>query len=390
VRTNLSRERILITGGAGFIGCHTAVAFLERGYDVRCLDSLRPPVHNTEVAPPWLPNDVEFLRGDVRDERVVTRALQEVDVVVHLAAYQDYLPDFSTFFSVNTGGTALLYEVIVRDRLDVRKVVVASSQAVYGEGNHACEEHRDIQPDIRGDMQLSAGRWEVECPVCGRQTRWDRTDESSVNPHNQYALSKYTQEMVAFSLGRRFSLPTTCLRYSITQGRWQNPRNAYSGICRIFTSRVLNEKAPVIFEDGRQVRDYVYVGDVAKANVIAVEDPRTDFEAYNVGGCGAVSAIAYARKVIGVLGSTKQAEVPGLYRFGDVRHIVSSTRKLEALGWKSSFGVEAVIREYADWIVSTQFGDTSDASLAHMLDIGTVRSCSSREVRTMHQKLKAR
>lgn len=371
-------RKILITGGAGFIGSHTAQALLDAGYQVRLLDLLKPPVHQGGTAPSWLPAEAELVIGDVRDRDALGAAMRGVDGVVHLAAYQDYLPDFSTFFHTNTVGTALLYELIVEDRLPVEKVVVASSQAAYGEGRYRCGEHGDVYPDIRPESQLDEGSWEVRCPHCGRPVEWQQTDESRVNPQNQYGLSKYTQELVAFSLGRRYRIPTTCLRYSITQGRWQSPFNAYSGICRIFTLRLLAGKPPVVFEDGKQLRDYVYAGDVARANVLALEDPRTDFEAYNVGGENPISALEYAGIVAGIVRPGVEPELPGYYRFGDTRHIVSDSSRLRPLGWRNTKRVPEVVTEYAEWIEAAGFKDTStDEGIKRMLELGTVRKAVS-------------
>jgi dTDP-L-rhamnose 4-epimerase len=341
---------------------------------VRLLDQLKPPVHPGGQAPAWLAANAELVAGDIRDRETLRRALAGVDGVIHLAAYQDYLPDFSTFFHTNTVGTALLYELIVEDRLPVEKVVVASSQASYGEGRYGCEQHGDIYPDIRGEAQLEAAFWQVICGTCGRPAEWRPTDESRVNPQNQYGLSKYTQELVAFSLGRRYGIPTTCMRYSITQGRWQSPFNAYSGICRIFTLRAQAKKRPIVFEDGNQLRDYVYVEDVARANLLALEDSRTDFESYNVGGGDPISAVDYAGIVANVVGSGIEPELPGYYRFGDTRHIVSDSSKLRALGWRTTKTVPEVVAEYAAWIEASGFKDTStDAGIQRMLELGTVR-----------------
>jgi dTDP-L-rhamnose 4-epimerase len=367
-------DHVLITGGAGFIGSHTAVALLERGYKVRALDWLQPPIHLPGRAPEWLPDDVELQVGDVREKGALSRALRGVDAVIHLAAYQDYMPDFSTFFRTNTVSTALLYEIIVEERLPVRKVVIASSQAVYGEGRHVCPSHGDVYPGLRDDSQLQTGAWEIDCPQCAVRTSWRPTGESIVNPQNQYAVSKYSQEMVSFNLGRRYGIPSTCLRYSITQGRWQSPRNSYSGICRIFTLRGLVGKSPIVYEDGRQLRDYVHVGDVARANVLALQDSRTDYEAYNVGGVGPLSVLEFADVVRGVFGISAPAELTHLYRFGDTRHIVSDIGKLSELGWSPTLPVEAIVRDYADWAVGAGYADSGvDASIARMLEMDTLR-----------------
>lgn len=367
-------KRVLITGGAGFIGSHTVQQLLRAGYAVRILDLLKPPVHPRSTAPTWLAEDAELCLGDVRDRAALSAALTGVDSVIHLAAYQDYLPDFSTFFHINTVGTALLYELIVEKRLGVEKVVIASSQASYGEGRYTCAEHGSVFPNIRPDEQLDKGEWEVGCPDCSRPIHWQLTDEGRVNPQNQYGLSKYTQELVGLNLGRRYRIPTTCLRYSITQGRWQSPFNAYSGICRIFTLRAQAGKHPVVFEDGYQLRDYVYVEDVARANILALEDPRTDFEIYNVGGNQATSAIDYARIVTDIVHPGLEPELFGYYRFGDTRHIVSDSTKLRNLGWRNTKSVQEVVAEYAAWIEESGFTDTStDAGLQRMLELGTLR-----------------
>jgi dTDP-L-rhamnose 4-epimerase len=369
----MSGERVLVTGGAGFIGAHTSVDLLKRGYQVRVLDWLEAPVHVPGSVPPWIPDDVELMQGDIKDRSAVERALDGIDAVIHLAAYQDYLPDFSNFFHTNTVGTALLYEIIVAKRLPIRKVVVASSQASYGEGRHMCAEHGVVFPGLRSSEQLEHGKWEIPCPVCQLPTQWQPTDESRVNPQNQYALSKYTQEMVAFNLGRRYGIPTTCMRYSITQGRWQSPRNAYSGICRIFAVRALAGKAPIVFEDGHQMRDYVYVEDVARANVLAMEDSRTDFNAYNVGGAVATSALQYAETVIRVIGVKAEPQIPGYFRFGDTRHMVSDISALRALGWEPTLSVEKIVEQYANWAAESGFPDVTDSSIARMLELGTLR-----------------
>jgi dTDP-L-rhamnose 4-epimerase len=366
---------VLITGGAGFVGAHTAVELLGRGYEVRLFDALLPPVHEATTIPSWLPPEAELQVGDVRSRDDLKRALEGVDAVIHLAAYQDYLPDFSTFFHVNTVGTALLYELAVESRLPLRKVVVASSQATYGEAAYECPEHGKVMPALRDEAQLKRGDWEVACPICGGQVTPIATDESSVNPHNQYALSKYTQELVALNLGRRYGIPTTCLRYSIVQGPWQSFRNAYSGICRIFTMRVLGGGRPVAFEDGGQLRDYVWVGDVARANALVLGDPRSNFEVYNVGGAEKLTVTEYGRVVAEVLDRAERTpELPGLYRFGDTRHVFSSSERLRALGWEQTLGVREIVRRYADW-ASTQADatDNLDASLDRMLRLGTVR-----------------
>ncbi len=340
---------ILVTGGAGFIGSHTVDLLLQKGHRVRVLDALAPPVHRDGELPAYVPREVEFIHGDVRERAAWERALEKIDAVFHLAAYQDYLTDFSKFFHVNTVGTALLYEIVVEKKLPLQKIVVASSQSAYGEGKYECAEHGVQYPPLRTEAQLLRREWDVLCALCARPMQWLVTDEARVTPHNQYAMSKYTQEMLALNFGKRYSIPTVALRYSITQGPRQSFRNAYSGILRIFTTRLLANQPPVAYEDGGQLRDYVSVHDVARANVLALEDARADYQVYNVGGGRAVTVNEYAQMIADALGENSAPQHPGQYRFGDTRHIVSDISKLRALGWSPQVPLEKIIAEYIAW-----------------------------------------
>ncbi len=367
--------KALVTGGAGFIGSHTVDLLSQRGYEVKILDALLPPVHLPGVKPDYVPAGVEFIHGDVRDKAAMIRALEGVDVVFHLAAYQDYLPDFSRFATTNDGGTALLYEVIVEKRYPVQKVVVASSQATYGEGKYACPEHGIHYPDLRPEAQLVRRQWEPTCPVCGQPMDPQWTDESKVNPANQYAISKVAQELYALILGRRYGIPTVAMRYSITQGARQSLRNAYSGVLRIFTQRLLNGLPPVIYEDGQQLRDYVYVGDVARANLLVLEDARADYQVFNVGGNRRVTVLEYAHLLADKIDASIEPEVPGKFRFGDTRHIFSDVSKLRALGWEPSTPLEQIADEYIAWAQQQpDLKDYAADALRVMEEVGTVRS----------------
>jgi dTDP-L-rhamnose 4-epimerase len=342
--------KVLITGGAGFIGSHTADLLLSRGYQVRILDSLEPPVHRRKEKPAHINEDIEFIIGDVRSSDDMKNALQGINIVIHLAAYQDYLTDFSKFAFVNDGGTAMLYEMIVNERLAVEKVILASSQAVYGEGKYNCAFHHGVQyPPPRHISQLESGYWDIKCPLCKKEMEMLPVDEFIVNPHNQYAVSKYAQELYAITLGRRWDIPTVVLRYSITQGPRQSFYNAYSGILRIFTLRILNNLSPIIYEDGKQLRDYVYVGDVASANLLAIESDATNYEIYNVGGGETLSVLEYAKLLLKVMGKDVGWQIPGKFRLGDTRHVISDISKLQKLGWEPKTPLQKIIREYVEW-----------------------------------------
>ena len=347
---------------------------------MRILDSLTLPVHADGNLPSYVPADAEFTPGDVRDRNAWERALDGIDAVFHLAAYQDYLPYFSNFFHVNTVSTALLYEIIVARKLPVQKIVIASSQAVYGEGPYRCANAqcslRECQyPSSRPEEQLKRGDWEVRCSECREPMQWVASNELRVNPHNQYALSKYAQEMFAMNLGQRYGIATVVMRYSITQGPRQSFRNAYSGVLRNFTKRLLAGQPPVCYEDGQQVRDYIYVGDVARANMLVLEDERASFQPFNVGGEPAVTVSEYAQILNRFVGRLIEPETPGLYRFGDTRHVVSDASKLRALGWEPTKPLSAIAKEYVEWArTQAEPRDHYAEAESHMKAVGALRT----------------
>ena len=350
-------DRVLVTGGAGFIGSHTVDLLLSKGYNVRILDKLQERVHPAGV-PGYLPKDAEVIVGDTSDRATMHRALSDVDYIIHLAAYQDYLPDFSTFIHVNSESCALIFELIVESKLQVRKIVFASSQSVAGEGIYNCSEHGRVVPGPRPLSQLDRGDWDIKCPQCGRVMTPDLIRESVCSPHTAYAISKYAIELLAKSLGSRYGIPTACMRYTYVQGSRNSLFNAYSGICRRFALRIRNGLPPVCYEDGLQLRDYVNVADVARANVLAMESGARGHGVYNVGGGRALTVLEFAQIMLDAFESSLEPQVPGEYRLGDTRHTVSDITAMRQLGWEPSVPVEASVIEYLQWMAG--FADTAD------------------------------
>jgi dTDP-L-rhamnose 4-epimerase len=369
--------RCLVTGGAGFIGSHTVDLLLRRGYEVRILDSLQPRVH-PRGRPAFVPREAEFIHGDVAVPADLSRALAGVDVVVHLAAYQDYMPDFSQFMHTNAESAALLFEFAVSDRAryPVRRIVFASSQAVAGEGVYLCPvcaggvraptipeqlaAGRSAAPDLPPEAirvpgprpvdQLKRGEWDIRCPRCGGPMQPLLIPEDTVSPGTAYGISKYAIELLADRLGRRHGIPTVCLRYTYVQGPRNSFHNAYSGVARRFALQILHGRLPVIYEDGQQLRDYINVQDVARANLLAIEDSRTDHQIYNVGGGRAVTVLEMASMLLAAFNSALTPAVPGEFRVGDTRHTISDLSRLRALGWSPAIRVEESVAEYVAWI----------------------------------------
>jgi dTDP-L-rhamnose 4-epimerase len=344
--------KALVTGGAGLIGSHIVDLLIAKGHQAVILDNLAKPTH-LKGLPDWINPQAELIQGDVRRREDWQRALEGVDWVFHQAADGGFTNAISHYFTNNSLPTATLYELI-RERQGslqpVQKVITASSQAVFGEGKYACDEHGSAYPEPRPLEQLQRGEWEMPCPVCGRAMRSAPIDESHVNPLTPYALSKYMNEILALNLGKLYGIPTVALRYSLTYGPRQSLFNPYTGITSIFSTRILAGKPPVIYEDGQQTRDFIFVEDVARANVLVAETEAANYQAFNVG----TGVAATVTDFVALLNQTYGRAVPpvlrGEFRPGDFRHLVTDANKLRALGWTPQIPLAEGLRRYADWI----------------------------------------
>ncbi|NNK96598.1 MAG: SDR family NAD(P)-dependent oxidoreductase [Desulfobacterales bacterium] len=372
--------KILVTGGAGFIGSHTVDALLSAGHDVRILDNLQKPVH-LKGKPPWLQPDAEFIRGDVRDKNDWQKALKKIDAVYHFAAYQDYLTDFSTFFHTNTVSTALLYEIIVEKKLDIQRVVVASSQFAQGEGLYQCSECGiTTGPSMRPEEWLKRGVWEHRCPECESDLSWLWTAESYSSPPNAYALTKQSQELQAITFGKRYNIPSVALRYSIVQGPRQSFYNAYSGACRIFALHYYFAKPPTLYEDGKQCRDFVNIKDVVRANLKALEEDRMIGGVFNIGGGKPYTVHEFAEIVKKEIQAyhdkpLPSAKIPHLYRFGDTRHACSDISKISSLGWSPRHSPVDSVKGYLQWLYrQDNVEDILEYAMKTMQSLNVIRS----------------
>lgn len=363
-------KTVLITGGAGFIGSHTADAMAARGWQVRIVDNLQAEVHGGEWPSYILHKGYELIEGDVRDKNIWLRCLPDVSAVLHLAAYQDQRLDFSRFFSTNSVSTALLYECIVEKQFPVEKVVLASSQFVYGDGQYICRQNQHtFYAPLRTKEQLEAGEWNILCSCGSGATSVPFRENQEIFPTNSYGLSKKSLEEIGIVLGKTYGVPTTCVRYSIVQGERQSPKNMYSGALRIFVSQAIAGLPITVYEDGQSTRDFVNVHDVAAANVLFLTSPVGLYECFNVGGGYAYTVESFARSVLQVTGSASPITIGG-YRRTDTRHAVSDCAKLLALGWRPTRAPEKSVADYVRWYLAEGYDKKADLEALKQLKKG--------------------
>jgi dTDP-L-rhamnose 4-epimerase len=346
---------VLITGGAGFIGSHVADRLLAQGYRVRVLDNLDPQVHgeNCVLFPSYLSPEVEAVRGDVRNPRDVAAALDGVDAVFHFAAtvgVGQSMYQIERYTDVNNRGTAVLLEALLKHK--VRKLVVASSMSVYGEGQYCTQDGRRVSPPPRGIDRLKAGHWDL-LDDAGRPVDAVPTSEDKLTaPQSVYALSKLDQETMCLLFGRAYGVPVAALRFFNVYGERQALSNPYTGVLAIFAARYLSGKPPVIFEDGKQRRDFVHVRDLARACVMALEYEAAADVTLNIGSGRSYSVLEIAERLARVLGrSCIVPEVSGRYRAGDIRHCFADISRASALlGYSPRIDLDSGLAELSGWL----------------------------------------
>jgi dTDP-L-rhamnose 4-epimerase len=342
----------LVTGGAGLIGSHVTDLLVREGWKVRVLDNLEPNTHK-RGKPNWINPAAEFVEGDLRDRETITAALGKIDIVFHQAAYGGYMPEISKYVHVNSLGTAQMLEVIREKSLPIKKIIVASSQAVYSEGAGTCPNHGLVFPPVRPVDQLRKGDWQVHCPICGAVTKSAPTpEEAPVGGETVYGLTKVDQEKLVLLLGKQVGIPTVALRYSCTYGPRQSIFNPYTGVIAIFCTRLLNNLPPVLYEDGEQTRDFSFVEDIARANLLAAESGKLDGQAINVGSGEGTPIRKVAETLSQLLKIDIEPEARGEFRPGEMRHLTSDTTKIRAAGYKPQVDLEDGIQRYIDWIRS--------------------------------------
>jgi dTDP-L-rhamnose 4-epimerase len=357
---------ILVTGGAGFIGSHIVDALIERGHRVRVLDALVEQVHGG-AGPQHLNPKAEFLQGDVCDADLVDRALDGIEVVYHKAAevgVGQSMYEIGRYVRANDFGTAVLLEAIVKRRPQIKKLVVASSMSIYGEGAYACDKCGPVQPKLRPLSQLLDRDWEINCPQCGAKAKPVPTNEDKpLFPSSVYAISKQDQEQFCLVVGRAYDIPVVALRYFNVYGPRQALSNPYTGVCAIFSGRLLNDESPMIFEDGEQTRDFVHVSDIVQANMLALETDKADYEAMNIGTGSPISVSDISLMLAQGLHKDIKPQITAKYREGDIRHCVADiSRARKLLGYEPKVKLADGIPELLEWVRQQQAKNTTQAT----------------------------
>ena len=358
------QKKVLITGGAGFIGSHLADELIDKGYSVRALDNLSEQVHGKDAKrPEYLNPQVELQIGDVRDPEAVNKALEGVDAVFHFAAMVGVgqsMYEIKDYTEVNNVGTAVLMEALMNK--PVEKLVVASSMSIYGEGLYLDGQGNKRMECERKLSDLKKGKWEMFDENGNILEPVSTSEAKKSNLSSVYALSKYDQERLSLITGKAYTIPTTALRFFNVYGTRQALSNPYTGVLAIFASRLLNNNPPLIFEDGNQKRDFIHVKDVARACRLAMETPEADGEVFNVGSGNKYTIREIADKLAEVMGKTElKAQITGKYRVGDIRHCFADGSKAkEILNFEPQVQFEAGLFELSEWLKTQIATDSVD------------------------------
>jgi dTDP-L-rhamnose 4-epimerase len=363
-------ERVLITGGAGFVGSHLADALAAAGHEITLFDNLEPQVHGGDAArPAYLDANHRLVRGDVRDPDTLGALVAEADVVFHLAAMVGVgqsMYQVRRYTDVNAMGMATLLEALAHQRGRVRKLLVASSMSIYGEGAYLCRACGRVAPKLRPAEQLRSGDWDVHCPKCGNVLEPIATDEDKpLFPTSIYAINKRDHEEMALAFGYAYDLPAVALRFFNIYGSRQALSNPYTGVAAIFCGRMLDGQTPLIYEDGRQLRDFVHVSDIVQACVLAMSSAAADYQVLNVGTGQPVSVLDVFTLLARELGFEREAEIARQFRAGDIRHCYADISRIrELLGYQPRLAFADGVRELVGW-VSEQRGRTASVPDAH-------------------------
>lgn len=370
-------NNILITGGAGFIGSHVAEKLVKKGYSVRILDNMCEQIHGENGQIPELIRDkVDFIKGDVTSVDDWRKALKGMDAVIHLAAQTgtgQSMYEIDKYCDINIGGTAKLFDILTNEEHTIKKVIVAASRAIYGEGMYRCNEHGVVYPNERTEENLKNGDFGVKCPYCGKDVHVvATTEETKIHPSSIYGITKQVQEELAMVCGKAIGIPVVTYRYQNVYGPGQSLTNPYTGILSIFSTRIRGGKDINVFEDGKESRDFVYIDDVADATIAGLENDAANYETFNVGTGVMTSVNEVVEELVKCYGKNVPVEVTGMFRLGDIRNNYADVSKIKrVLGFETKVSFAEGIKRFASWVEKQEnVSDLYEESLQEMKNKG--------------------
>ncbi|MBN1462952.1 MAG: NAD-dependent epimerase/dehydratase family protein [Paludibacteraceae bacterium] len=370
-------KHILITGGAGFIGSNIALKLIDKGYTVTVLDCLSTQIHGKkpETTSPLyvsIKDKVQFIHGTVTNREDWVKAIKDQDAIIHLAAETgtgQSMYEIEKYIQVNIGGTALMLDILANTKYSVKKVIIASSRAIYGEGKYICSTHGDVFPICRRADDMTKGDYECKCPICNSEVQLvATTEDSKIHPTSVYGISKQNQEQLVMTVCPTIGISPVAFRYQNVYGAGQSLSNPYTGILSIFSTRIKNGNSVTIFEDGKESRDFIYIDDVVNATILGLENENANGEIFNVGTGVNIDVNTVAAVLIQKYGMPVQKAISGNFRLGDIRHNYADISKISRLlGFKPMFNFEQGIQKFVDWVNKQVVQeDKYDASIKEM------------------------
>ena len=371
--------KILVTGGAGFIGSHLVDALIKKGHSVRILDNLEPQVHGIlRRRPSYLNKEAEFIKGDIRNHDIFKKAVKNIEIIFHQAArvgVGQSMYEIKRYIETNTLGTTNLLDILINERHKVRKLIVASSMSIYGEGRYRCKHCGIVYPQLRTTKQIKMKSWEMICGRCSQKLKPIATNEDKpLFPTSIYAITKRDQEEMCLVIGAAYKIPTVALRYFNVYGPRQALSNPYTGVLAIFSSRILNNGPPLIFEDGLQSRDFIHVKDIVQANLLAMERREADYEVFNVGTGIPRTIMDIAKLLIKKMNPQLRIRLMNRFRAGDIRHCYADITKIQKkLRFLPKIKFEESIIKLADWLSKQKAVDNIEKATFELKSKGLVK-----------------
>lgn len=367
-KMNTDKRKVLITGGAGFIGSNLSLFLIKKGYEVTVLDNLSEQIHGADAekkSPLFLSirDHVKFIKGNINSVDDWNKAIGDNEIIVHLAAETgtgQSMYQIQKYTDINVGGTAIMLDILANNKTSVKKIVVASSRAIYGEGKYISPEFGIVYPSHRSPENMDAGNFETTYPGATKPLQLVATDEESkIHPSSVYGITKYNQEQMVMTVCPALGIAPVAFRYQNVYGPGQSLSNPYTGILSIFSTLIKNNKTINIFEDGKESRDFIYIDDVVKATYLGIDKAAADREIFNVGTGVAITVAEVANLLLAYYEAKVPLQVTGNFRVGDIRHNYADTQKIEKLlSFKPEFDFKTGLKKFTDWVNSQQVENT--------------------------------